>query len=75
MLIPDKYVAVERSLLGQAAAILEVKQPNQTVSELWSVLATSQSGWTFDRFALALALLFGLGVVRLDHGILDWGSR
>ncbi len=72
MLLPDKYVAVERSLLGQAANILRYREADRTVSELWSSLIAADSSWTFDRFAMALSLLFGLGVVALQNGILVW---
>jgi hypothetical protein len=72
MLLPDKYVAVERSILGQAANILMHREPDRTVSELWSSLVSDDSSWTFDRFAMALSLLFGLGVVALQNGILVW---
>ena len=75
MLLPDKYVTVERSLLGQAAKILKQRGPDRTVSELWSSLVADDSSWTFDRFALALSLLFGLGVVALQNGILVWTAR
>lgn len=72
MLLPDKYVAVERSVLGQAASILKRREADRTVSELWSALVADDSSWTFDRFATAIALLFGFGVVTLQNGILVW---
>lgn len=72
MLLPDKYVAVERSLLGQAGLILARRSPGQTVSELWSTVSSSSDDWTFDRFSLALSLLHGLGLVRLHQGLLEW---
>lgn len=72
MLLPDKYIAVERSLLGQAAHILRIRESDRTVSELWSSLVADDSSWTFDRFALALSLLFGLGLVVIRNGIIVW---
>ena len=72
MLLPDKYVAVERSLLGQAASILKHREPDRTVSELWATLIADDSSWTFDRFAMALSLLFGLGVVTIQSGVITW---
>ena len=75
MLLPDKYVAVERSLLVQAAKILRHHDQDRTVSELWSSLAAEDSSWTFDRFAAALSLLFGFGVVTLQNGVLVWTIR
>lgn len=72
MLLPDKYVTVERSLLGQAAKVLKHREPDRTVSELWSSLVAEDSSWTFDRFAICLALLFGLGLVALQNGVVVW---
>lgn len=74
MLLPDKYVGVDKSLLGQAGRILAHRAPGQTVSSLWGEVSSSSRGWTFDRFALALSLLFGLGAVNIDRGILEWRS-
>lgn len=75
MLLPDKYVTVERSLLGQAAVILKHREADRTVSELWAALVADDSSWTFDRFATALSLLFGLGVVALQNGVLVWAVQ
>lgn len=75
MLLPDKYVAVERSLLGQAASILRHREADRTVSELWSSLVADDASWTFDRFAMALSLLFGFGVVGLQNGVLVWAVQ
>jgi hypothetical protein len=73
MLLPDKYVSVERSLLGQAATILRARtKDHQTVSELWVGLSRENPAWTFGRFALALSLLFAFGLVTLDDGVLNW---
>ncbi|WP_411156499.1 ABC-three component system middle component 6 [Nocardia abscessus] len=72
MLLPDKYVTLERSLLGQAAALLDKRSDNQTISELWAATSTSDEGWSFSRFALALSLLYGLGAVEVEGGILKW---
>ncbi|MEU4840062.1 ABC-three component system middle component 6 [Nocardia testacea] len=74
MLLPDKYVSVDRSLLGQSAKILRARGEEQTVSELWSLVSESDHSWTFDRFALALSLLFALGSVELKNGILGWST-
>lgn len=72
MLLPDKYVSVERSLLGQSARILRHRAPDRTVSELWAAVSADDDTWTFDRFALALTLLFAMGAVSLQQGILVW---
>ena len=72
MLLPDKYISIERSLFGQAGFILARRSPGQTISELWSSVSSTSDDWTFDRFSLALSLLHGLGLVRLHQGLLEW---
>lgn len=75
MLLPSKYVTLERSLVGQASAILRHREADKTVSELWAKLVSMDSTWTFDRFTLALSLLFGLGAVTIQNGVLIWTTR
>lgn len=75
MIVPDKYVGLERSLLGQSAELIAAARSDQTVLDLWTTVARSDGDWTFPRFALALSLLFGLAVVRLDGGLLVWSHR
>ncbi|MDM4721446.1 hypothetical protein QTQ03_18240 [Micromonospora sp. WMMA1363] len=69
MILPDKYVDLEHSLLGQAASLIAARRSATTVSDLWTAV---QEGMTYDRFILALDLLFALGVIDSDGGILRW---
>lgn len=75
MILPDKYIGVERSLLGQSAQLLRSGRADQTVSDLWASVTAGESEWTFARFTLALSLLHALDLVRLRGGILMWGHR
>lgn len=72
MIMPDKYVAPQRSLLGQSAALLECARPNQSVSELWAAAKMRSDELNYGRFLLALDLLYTLGTVTLDKGVLSW---
>jgi hypothetical protein len=70
VILPDKYVDLEHSLLGQAASLIAERQSATTVSDLW---ASVQDTMTYDRFVLALDLLFALGLVESGGGgVLRW---
>lgn len=72
MLLPDKYVSLPRSVLGQAAAMLALSRTDQTVSEYWNTCRDRIETLTQERFTLALDLLFMLGLVEVSNGILNW---
>ncbi|MFJ8581811.1 ABC-three component system middle component 6 [Micromonospora sp. NPDC093277] len=70
MILPDKYVGLEHSLLGQAATLIRVRGSATTVADLW---AAAQADMAYERFVLALDLLFMIGVVDGDGGgVLRW---
>jgi len=50
VILPDKYVSVDKSLLGQAAQLLASRRVDQTVTELWSTMHGLEDSWSFDRF-------------------------
>ena len=72
MLSPNKYVGFNQSYIGQARAILECRAPNQTVTQLWSIVKPKMPNSTLSSFFIALSLLYALGTVNLIDGILVW---
>jgi hypothetical protein len=72
MILPTKYVPASDSTLGIAAALLQHRESGPTVSELWSAYRTARPEATFDSFAEALTLLFLVGIVNIESGILHW---
>ncbi len=72
MILPTKYVPATDTLLGRAAEVLALRREHSTVSGLWSAFRDAQPEASFDTFSRALTLLFMLGVVDLDRGLLDW---
>jgi hypothetical protein len=75
MLLPDKYVREGSSLLGQAARLVELRRSDMTVSDLWSKLRDTESAVSYDSFVLSLDLLYLLGVLELQDGLLHWRSQ
>lgn len=72
MILPTKYVPAADSTIGHAASLLPLRGSNPTVSELWHAYRIARPGSSFDSFTEALTLLFILGVVTIETGILRW---
>lgn len=68
MILPTKHVPVERSLLGTASTLLRLLAADRTVSSLWESARGLGNVRSFDRFVLALDLLFVLGAVSYHDG-------
>ncbi len=67
MLLPNKHVPVNRSLVGLGGTILGILQDRpRTVSSTWERVRTSNIDASFEQFALAASFLFSLGAVELE---------
>lgn len=76
MILPSKHLRSERALLTVGADILvKLKRPC-TVSKLWDDIREERrqeqapTQFSYDWFILALCLLFILGTVSFEDGIL-----
>ena len=70
MILPSKHITEEQALLGVGAILIkELKQP-ETVTSLWEKVRTVQAVGTFERFVLALDMLYITGVVTLFNGMI-----
>jgi hypothetical protein len=74
MILPTKHITESRSLIGQGGRILALlNERDHTVSSLWdSFLRAADAHFevTFDWFVLALDLLYAIGAIELDRGII-----
>ena len=70
MILPTKYIAPRQSLLGAAGLILRALDGAQTVTSLWEALRSMPEVGAFERFIIALDLLYAMGAVELDAGLL-----
>jgi len=57
-------------LLGVGAKILEQLYQPRTVSSLWSAVSTMPEVATFERFVLTLDLLYTIGAIEMEMGLL-----
>ena len=75
MILPTKHIRLSNSLLGIGAVLLKHIDNNHTVTALWNTAATLPEVKTFERFTLGLDLLFMMGVVEFQDGLLRRASK
>ena len=76
MILPSKHLSQDRALLTVGAQILAFLAYPKTVSALWEelnkpdvCLAAMPRRITYDWFLLALDLLYSLGTIELESGL------
>lgn len=76
MILPTKHIRPDRALLAIGGDLLLSLREPVTVSRLWDDIRSKRgqpgepAPINYDWFVLALDLLFMLGAVQLDRGIL-----
>lgn len=65
MILPTKHIKPEMSLIAGGAVVLSHLSASLTVSALWEEVRQEDVFSSFERFILALDLLFIVGAV--DH--------
>lgn len=76
MILPSKHLQQDRALLTVGAHVLTFLVQPKTVSALWEELnrqdasvATMPRKITYDWFLLALDLLYSMGTIELESGL------
>jgi len=75
MILPTKRITEDRSLLGIGSDVVPLLDEPKTVSRLWTEFQkrgrrTASAIITYDRFVMALDLLFMLDVINIEKGLL-----
>lgn len=77
MILPSKHLSQNRALLTVGARILQHLHQPKTVSALWEELQHggeekrySTPMLVYDEFVLALDLLFLIGAIEMEEGLL-----
>lgn len=74
MILPTKHIPENCSLLGVGGTVLSLLYEREvTVSSLWEGFreARREAGSvSFDWFILSLDLLFSMGSIRMDRGVI-----
>jgi hypothetical protein len=70
MILPTRHIATEVSLVSIGARALAQLRSPRSINDLWLAMRDQAGVVTFDRFCLALTLLYTLGVVDLRGDML-----
>lgn len=70
MILPTKHIPTSQSLLGIGGTILEHLRSGKTVTRLWDDCRRQSETMTFNRFIIALDLLYAIGGVEFVDGVL-----
>jgi hypothetical protein len=70
MILPTKHVLPRNSLLGAGAILLKFMEQPMTVSALWQKAKQRREIGNYQRFVLAINLLFLLGAVDYQRGLI-----
>ena len=68
MILPTKHLLLCDSLLGVGAEVLQCLSRPCTVSELWTKCRNKNCIGTFNRFVMAIDVLYMIGAVDLVEG-------
>ncbi len=70
-LLPDKFVPLRQSLIGQGAEVLTVLQDRtEAVAALFVQSRQRLPHLTYDSFVLTLDLLYAAGRITLTNGLI-----
>ena len=75
MILPTENLHERDSLLGVGAVVLQSLTAPRTVTQLWSRLRQDPSVATYERFILALVLLYILGAIHFDDDRIHRATR
>lgn len=70
MILPTKHIPQSEALIGVGATLLRHLQEPLTVSGLWERVRSEPNVGNFERFVLAANLLFLLGGLKFQDGLL-----
>ena len=70
MIAPTKHISIDASLIGVGAAVLRLLPEPRTITALWEACRQITAIGTFQRFILALDLLYILGAIDMTDGVI-----
>ena len=71
MILPDKNIQLEYSVLNCGALILdEIREP-KTISLLWEQVKQKETLDNYEKFVLTLDFLFIINAIKLNDGFLE----
>lgn len=69
MIMPNKNIKVEYSLLNCGALILQELKNSDTLSSLWEKSKFKDAITSYEKFVLALDYLYLIGAIKVQDGL------
>ena len=66
MIMPTKYLREDEALIGISASLLPLIEQDSSLSKLWDIARVTTKVGNYERFILALDLLYLLGLITLN---------
>ena len=70
MILPSKHISEGQALIGVGAVVLHHLVRPETVTSLWDKVRNDRAVGTYERFILALDLLYITGILNLAQGMI-----
>jgi len=70
MILPDKNIKLEYSLLNCGALILEEMSEPQTISLLWDKVKKHEALVNYEKFLITLDYLYMINAITLRDGLI-----
>ena len=70
MILPNKNIRIERSLIGCGVIVLREIKDRDTVTSIWSRVHKKESLRNYELFILTLDYLFAIGAIEWEDGLL-----
>jgi hypothetical protein len=67
MILPTKYLREDEALIGVSATLIPLVEKAGNLTELWESAKKLETIGNYERFILALELLYLLGLVDLHN--------
>lgn len=67
MIMPNKYLREDEALIGFGSVVLGHLKTGRYLSDLWEDVKSFESVGNFERFILALDMLFLLGLIEFEN--------
>ena len=71
MILPNKHIYLEQSLIATGAKILPYISINgNNVSELWQAIKEQKEIKSFEQYTLGLSFLFMVGIITFNENMI-----
>lgn len=74
MILPSKHISEDQALIGVGAVLLRHLDRQQTITSLWGKVRAESSVGNYERYVLALDLLYITGIIDLSKGMIRRGA-